>query len=54
MASAATEVGNHPFISVPLFSKQPIMKPEISVQDLLFGLDQVRVEAVLRVVQAPS
>lgn len=30
------------------------MKPEISVEDLLFGLDHVRVEDVLRVVQAPS
>ena len=31
----------------PLFSKQPIMKPEISIQDLLFGVDQVPVEAVV-------
>jgi hypothetical protein len=31
----------------PLFSKQPIMKPDIAIQDLLFGVDQVPVEALI-------
>lgn len=30
----------------PLFSKQPIMKPDIAIQDLLFWVDQVPVEVV--------
>lgn len=30
-----------------LFSKQPITKPDISIQNLLFGVDQVPVEAVI-------
>jgi len=46
VANAANDVPTTRLIC-PLFSNQPIMKPDISVQELLFGVDQVPVEAVV-------